>query len=91
MKDTVPRITFFVGRAWEAGGLVQGVPFCFFGFCFFSSAKNSVIFLCTRFCLNHVQMVLQGKKKENACICVTARTLLCDSISAASVKGLIFV
>lgn len=31
------------------------------------------------------------KKKENACICITARTLLCDSISAASVKGLIFV
>lgn len=64
MKDTVPRITFFVGRAWEAGGLVKGIPFCFFGCFFFGLAKNSVIFLCTRFCLNHVQMVLQGKKRK---------------------------
>lgn len=27
MKDTVPRITFFVGRAWEVGGLVKGSRF----------------------------------------------------------------
>lgn len=60
----------------------------------FGLTKNSVIFLCTIFCLNHVPTVLEkkGKKeKENVYICITVRTLSHDSISIASAKGIIFV
>lgn len=32
MKDTVTRITFFVGGVAGVGGASQRVPFCFFGF-----------------------------------------------------------
>lgn len=94
MKDTVTRILFC---GWGLGGRVSGSrgPFCFLWiFGVGGLAKNSVIFLCTGFCINHVQDGSLKKKKrgkkENVCICLMARTL-CDSISTASIQGLIFV
>lgn len=57
----------------------SGVCVCFFVFVFFGLAKRSVIFLCTLFCLNHVLVVLEKKKKrnkENVCICVSQNSFL---------------
>ena len=90
MKDTVTRITFlWVGLGRRAGGFRD--PFGFLGI-FFFLAKNSVVFLCTKFCLkSRADDSFKKKEKERVCICILPRTLLCDSISAASVKGLIFV
>lgn len=51
MKDTVTRKTFlWVGLGRRVGGFRD--PFGFLGiFFFFFLAKNSVVFLCTKFCL----------------------------------------
>lgn len=97
MKDTVTRITFFVGGAWEAGwgGLRGGSHFVYLDFFFFfwlgqKLSHFSVYQVLPKSCANG-SLKRKKKEKENVCICITARTLLCDSISTASVKGLIFV
>lgn len=70
MKDTVTRITFLwvgFGVGWAKGSHFVSLDFAGEGVL----AKNLVVFLCTKFCLNHVQMVLKKKKrkeKENVCI-----------------------
>lgn len=62
MKDTVTRITFFVGGAAGVGGSKSKGPVLFLwifgGRAGDGLAKNSVIFLCTGFYLNHVQKMV---------------------------------
>lgn len=57
----------------------EGVPFCFLAY-FVGFTKSSVIFLCARFCLNHVQMVLE--KKKEMCASVVWLELCCVTVSA---------
>lgn len=68
---------FCGGSGRRVGG--EGVPFCFFAY-FVCFTESSVIFLCARFCLNHVQMVL--KKKKEMCASVLWPELRCVTVSA---------
>ena len=65
MKDTVTRITFLWVGLGRWGGWVRD-PFgiWFLGNSFFFFGQELSHFLCTRFCLNHVQIILQKKKKK---------------------------
>lgn len=46
------------------GGLGTHLAFGFLGILFFFFGQELSHFLCTRFCLNHVQIILQKKKKK---------------------------
>lgn len=79
------------------GGLGTHLAFGFLGILFFfffwpRTQSFSVYQVLPKSCAdNSSKKEKKKEKKEKVCICILARTLLCDSISTASVKGLIFV
>ena len=82
MKDTVTRITFlWVGLGRRVGGFRD--PFGFLGFFFFFLAKNSVVFLCTRFCLkSRADDSLKKKRKKKGCAFVSCPEPCCVTVLA---------
>lgn len=83
MKDTVTRITFlWVGLGRRVGRFRD--PFGFLGFLFFL-AKNSVVFLCTKFCLKSRaddSFFKKKKRKKKGCAFVSCPEPCCVTVLA---------
>lgn len=81
----------WVGVGWAKRGPVLFFPrYVFFGLAWPRTQSFFVYQVLPKSCADG-SFKKKKKKRKNVCICIMARTSLSDSISTASVQGLIFV